>query len=567
MSGYGEFWSGGMASSFQPHGSLLDDLLEKGNFTLEQILEIDDVIQECKAMNTALVDYLCKPDVILALIKYITTEPPEEKANDPYHQKYQFVCSELFACELVSLFDALLTNDEAMELLFKFVAKEQPLDATLAGYFRKVIGVMIQRKYEDLAAYITQHPDVLGFLINHIDSTSIMEVLIMLGWDDGFYQHSNDVHWLLQLKFIPQIVAKLGKEFSEDIHINASYTLVDVITKSPPNQESPLMQHVQSPLILQQMLSHVFSDCESSFVHGVRVVIALLQRAVQFESEFSHDQIELISPELDAVITRLPDLLRMLNFSPKSELPTSYGKLVPPLGEVRLRAAELTCNLVQFDKAQLQQEMGKLKLLPKLLDLFFEYPWHNILHNLVESAIQITLAAEEGRLTEFRRSLIEDGKLLDRIMQAFFTQYDNEKRGAFKLGNMAFVSRISLIFVDRQDKDSEIRRLVGDNPVWKKFVDNDIERERERLMTILGGHRPHMNSFDDFDASQDFSAEVKQSSGDHNGSSTYVQEGSMLEYGDDEDNWNEEQTAVEADIDELQGVQPKLQVVESQPSS
>jgi hypothetical protein len=95
----------------------------------------------------------------------------------------------------------------------------------------------------------------------------------------------------------------------------------------------------------------------------------------------------------------------MLNYAPKIDLPTSYGKLCPPLGEVRLRAAELTCNLVQFDKLQLQQEMGKLQLIPKLLDLFFEYPWHNILHNLVESAIQIILAADEGKLTEFRRSV------------------------------------------------------------------------------------------------------------------------------------------------------------------
>jgi hypothetical protein len=64
---------------------------------------------------------------------------------------------------------------------------------------------------------------------------------------------------------------------------------------------------------------------------------------------------------------------------------------------------------------------------------------------------------------------------------------------------MAFVSRISLIFVDRQDKDSELRTLVGDNPVWKKFVDTDIERERERLMAILGVHRT--GGFDDFEAS------------------------------------------------------------------
>jgi hypothetical protein len=56
MDGYGaggSFWDNGMGSI---SASALDDLLDKGNFTLEQLLDQDDVIQECKAMNTILVD-------------------------------------------------------------------------------------------------------------------------------------------------------------------------------------------------------------------------------------------------------------------------------------------------------------------------------------------------------------------------------------------------------------------------------------------------------------------------------------------------------------------------------
>jgi hypothetical protein len=117
------------------------------------------------------------------------------------------------------MFDALLENNQAMEALFNFVASKTPLNPTLAGYFRKVVGVLIQRKYEELSNYIQQHPDILANLTNHLESTSIMEVLIMLGWDDGFYQHSNDVNWLLNLKMIPQIVGKLAKEFDEDVRL------------------------------------------------------------------------------------------------------------------------------------------------------------------------------------------------------------------------------------------------------------------------------------------------------------------------------------------------------------
>jgi hypothetical protein len=57
MSGYsGSFWSSQMMNSLGPSSSPLDDLLEKGNFTLDQLLDMDDVIQECKAMNSTLVD-------------------------------------------------------------------------------------------------------------------------------------------------------------------------------------------------------------------------------------------------------------------------------------------------------------------------------------------------------------------------------------------------------------------------------------------------------------------------------------------------------------------------------
>lgn len=164
--GYGgSFWNSDMGHHLSS-SSPLDDMLEKGNFTLEQLLNQDDVIQECKAMNSILVDQysfldfqvininfdffsLCKPENILSMVKYIT-ESPEEKNDKAAREKFSFVCSELFACELVSMFDALLENQDALEQLFSFVSSKNALNPTLAGHFRKVVGVLIQRKYEEV---------------------------------------------------------------------------------------------------------------------------------------------------------------------------------------------------------------------------------------------------------------------------------------------------------------------------------------------------------------------------------------------------------------------------------
>jgi hypothetical protein len=181
---------------------------------------------------------------------------------------------------------------------------------------------------------------------------------------------------------------------------------VDVITKSPPSQNSPLMSHIQSPVILDQLMQHVFMGSDTSFVEGVRVIIALLQRSVQFEVDYPDtDGVWDLSPVMDAIVSRLPDLKRMLTSVPTNELKTSYGSLKLPLGDIRLRAVEMTCNLVQFDYTHLQTKMKELMLLPILLDLFFDFPWHNILQNLVESAIQIIVGADEGKVLLFRQSV------------------------------------------------------------------------------------------------------------------------------------------------------------------
>ena len=45
------FWRMGFA-----HTSPVENLLDTGDFTLQQLLEEDDIIQECKQLNKKLID-------------------------------------------------------------------------------------------------------------------------------------------------------------------------------------------------------------------------------------------------------------------------------------------------------------------------------------------------------------------------------------------------------------------------------------------------------------------------------------------------------------------------------
>ena len=69
-----------------------------------------------------------------------------------------FAASEVFACDVQSLQNVFFEegNSHLLDRLFSFLARPAPLPATTAGYFRKVVGVLCSRKYDEVCACKTQ---------------------------------------------------------------------------------------------------------------------------------------------------------------------------------------------------------------------------------------------------------------------------------------------------------------------------------------------------------------------------------------------------------------------------
>ena len=55
--------------------SHIDTLLEKEDVTLTEVMDEEDVLQECKAQNHKLVDFLLRPQCMDDLVTFITQEP------------------------------------------------------------------------------------------------------------------------------------------------------------------------------------------------------------------------------------------------------------------------------------------------------------------------------------------------------------------------------------------------------------------------------------------------------------------------------------------------------------
>ena len=78
-------WTDGLSTCrFGFNASTIDSLLDKEDVSLEAILNEDDLIQECKAQNTRLIDYFQRVDVLQRLLGYVSgrIEGEDERSSE-----------------------------------------------------------------------------------------------------------------------------------------------------------------------------------------------------------------------------------------------------------------------------------------------------------------------------------------------------------------------------------------------------------------------------------------------------------------------------------------------------
>ena len=146
-------------------------------------------LQECKALNQRLIDFLKLPESVAKLLEYIT-EPAGMDSDDKRQFKYPFSSCEVSAgdlanrsdfadspkpgrattaqlplthavlawqvlcCEVDTIFGTLLEDPALCGRLFSLLAQPRPLDCMLAGYFARVLVCILMRRSRDLLRYL-----------------------------------------------------------------------------------------------------------------------------------------------------------------------------------------------------------------------------------------------------------------------------------------------------------------------------------------------------------------------------------------------------------------------------
>ncbi|KAL0436427.1 UNVERIFIED_CONTAM: Homeobox-leucine zipper protein REVOLUTA [Sesamum radiatum] len=414
------FWKLTALSASSP----VEAVLDKETFTLEELLDEEEIIQECKALNSRLINFLRDRAQVEQLLHYIIDEPPED-ADSKRTFKFPFVACEIFTCEIDVILKTLVEEEELMDLLFSFLEPNRHHGALLAGYFSKVVVCLMLRKTIPLMNYVKAHQDVFKQLVDLIGITSIMEVLVRLvGSDDHLYPNSLDVmQWLADSNLLEMIVDKLNTMNSPEVHANAAETLC-AITRNAP---SPLATKLSSPSFVVRVLGHALEDShsKSALVHSLSVCISLLdpKRSIppslmySFRSQHAYEPPLHVNPDtVGAMLPKLGELLMLLNVSSDEKiLPTTYGELRPPLGKHRLKIVEFLSVLLKTGNEVAEKELVGSGTIHRVLDLLFEYPYNNALHHHVESIIYSCLESKNNAIVDH---LLRDCNLVGKILLA-----------------------------------------------------------------------------------------------------------------------------------------------------
>ncbi|KPM33911.1 hypothetical protein AK830_g12660 [Neonectria ditissima] len=322
------FWRfGGFANI-----STIDTILEKPDFTLEELLDESDLIQELKQHNTKLIEYLREDKVLESLLEYVVapkletpkvTVPPagqddtaaaedddakaknrllpfsrpraSSRATDPgldeeeelekKRNRYAFVACEVLSSDTWSIYEALAENRQLIRDFWKFLSRPAPLDPLQASYFTKVNESLFEKKTEDMMVLLMSLPDAVPDLLRHVEYPMIMDLLLKIIALDRSDGGQGVVEWLYSKDIIPTLLSCLSPKNNWVVQTAAGDFIKAIITISAnasqneqqcigPNE---LTRQLVSKPCVEQLVQYMLGGGNPLTV-GVGIIIEVIRK-------------------------------------------------------------------------------------------------------------------------------------------------------------------------------------------------------------------------------------------------------------------------------------------------
>lgn len=238
------FWRFGFHNA-----SAIDSLLDKEDVSLEAILDEDDLLQECKAQNTRLIDYFQRTDVLKRLLGYVTGQIEGHEERGRF--KYPYVATEVLCSEIWSVVETCVNNaDELLAPFWEIVLDKSPEDMktemVMASHFAKVNSVFLTKKPADMLAFIQSQPNIVERLLHHVEAPSIVDLLVRIVQLDEQPGGSGVLEWLSSEQLMGRLIDLLSPAHSSDVHAVVSELIKGIISMAAPSPGAGLTDGLQN---------------------------------------------------------------------------------------------------------------------------------------------------------------------------------------------------------------------------------------------------------------------------------------------------------------------------------
>ncbi|XP_046411016.1 serine/threonine-protein phosphatase 6 regulatory subunit 3 isoform X1 [Neodiprion fabricii] len=524
------FWTNNYVSS--PH---IDALLNKENVTLHELMDEEDILQECKSQNKKLVEYLTRPEVMEELV-ILTTKEPSLEVEERWRYKYPNVACELLTCDVPMLNEKLAGDESLLTKLYSFIDTEPPLNPLLASFFSKTIGVLVARKSDQhwysyqftclqVLEFLKSRQHCVDLLLQHLETSAIMDLVLKLVTQvEGSEMRQNILNWLDGQHLVERLVKLLSPTLEIGRHANAAQLLCDMIKAGRENclattersDPDPILNRLESTETVSLLLETILSGekSESSIVGGIEVLLVLLgQRSNNAlnvmdnhgngAGEDSNDNEQRIKITV-ATLPYLGQLHNLLTEPPhKPAVKTTAGRLELPLGNTRLHVAKLLVALLSTENAQVRETLADLGTFQVLLDLFFKYAYNNFLHTQVEQCIALAINTDVQEMNNvIYDHIFIKCKIIERILGAW--QENETKQGeekGIRQGYMGHLINIANNIVTQCEKNNILQSFLKTNlspdclTKWEALATNQLADINKIHKIYLGGQQqPYITS-------------------------------------------------------------------------
>lgn len=326
-----------------------------------------DVLRECRSVNSRLINYICRHDIIMELVSTTFEVPPiasparpngtgsattatsAESHSPPYHEqekernlKYAHIASELLTSDNKRISYVIVSDEVVMDKIFSYLRDTPPgqLHNLVAAYFSKLIVSLLKIHNAPTIQQLSRYdPPFIDVLLTHVDSTPIADLIVRIldapDPDLTGNHHTNKlpsqeaIEFLISAKLLNGLADCFVRASSESLH--APLADSKETSSEDDHSESDAAQELRARLrrLREETMSNV-----------TVTVLALNERILQFP-ELDLAVPDPISPYASPdIASRLLDAGLYASCNPPSMAADGSKRATPNLGETHAERVE-----------------------------------------------------------------------------------------------------------------------------------------------------------------------------------------------------------------------------------